>query len=229
MSAFFVTSSGTDIGKTFLTCALIWQYRQKNRAIHAVKPVISGFDKERIAHTDTGQILHALGLAINDDQIDEISPWRFVAPLAANMAAKQEERNIVFDDVVRWCKKEIVTHKNKTLLIEGAGGVMAPACDSNTMLDLIVALRIPAVLVGGTYLGSISHTLTAYMALKHAGIRCHAIAVSESVDSTVSSKESLKTLRNFIHSEIPIYFAPYVNSVDDAWKNLPDDLTHILE
>ena len=44
MSAFFVTATGTDIGKTFVTAALIHELRRRGREVAALKPVVSGFD-----------------------------------------------------------------------------------------------------------------------------------------------------------------------------------------
>ncbi len=66
------------------------------------------------------------------------------------------------------------------MLIEGAGGVMSPIDDSHTVLDLIAGLGHPAVLVTGSYLGAISHTLTAICALKSRGVPIQGVLVSES-------------------------------------------------
>ena len=44
MPAYFVTSTGTDIGKTFVTAGLIRSLRDDNRAVDALKPVVSGYD-----------------------------------------------------------------------------------------------------------------------------------------------------------------------------------------
>ncbi|MFY9684542.1 MAG: dethiobiotin synthase, partial [Pseudolabrys sp.] len=44
MAAYFVTSTGTDIGKTFVTAALIRYLRESNQPVAALKPVVSGYD-----------------------------------------------------------------------------------------------------------------------------------------------------------------------------------------
>ena len=43
MTAIFVTATGTDIGKTFVTAGLIRHYRKAGRAVDAIKPVMTGF------------------------------------------------------------------------------------------------------------------------------------------------------------------------------------------
>ena len=60
---YFVTSTGTGVGKTYVTAALIRQARAQGLTVAATKPLISGFDKSEIATSDTGVILAALGEA----------------------------------------------------------------------------------------------------------------------------------------------------------------------
>jgi dethiobiotin synthetase len=66
------------------------------------------------------------------------------------------------------------------LLIEGAGGVMSPIAEDGTNLDLMAELGAPALLVTGSYLGAVSHTLTAIEAMKVRAVPVVAIVVSES-------------------------------------------------
>jgi len=83
------------------------------------------------------------------------------------------------------------------LLIEGAGGVMSPFAEGATCLDAIKALGLPSLLVGGTYLGAISHTLTALEAMRAAGCSPIAIAVNESEGSSVSLADTMAELAAF--------------------------------
>ena len=66
------------------------------------------------------------------------------------------------------------------LLIEGIGGVMVPLDDRRTVLDWMSLLRIPVVLVAGSYVGTISHTLTALEVLARRNLDIAAVVVSES-------------------------------------------------
>ena len=49
MTAVFVTGTGTDVGKTFVTAALIRAYRRRGRRVAALKPVASGFEPAQAA------------------------------------------------------------------------------------------------------------------------------------------------------------------------------------
>jgi dethiobiotin synthetase len=90
VSAVFVSGTGTDIGKTFVTAALIHELRRRGRAVDALKPVVSGFDPAQLAASDPGVFLAALGRAPTAAALDRIAPWRYSAPLSPDMAARRE-------------------------------------------------------------------------------------------------------------------------------------------
>ena len=97
MNAIFITATGTDIGKTYLAIQLIRHFRGNGQAVDALKPVVTGFDPARPESSDTGQLLAALGRTITSVEVDRISPWRFAAPLAPDLAARREGRALDFD------------------------------------------------------------------------------------------------------------------------------------
>ena len=74
---------------------------------------------------------------------------------------------------------------------------MSPFAEGATCLDAIKALGLPCLLVSGTYLGAISHTLTALVAMRAAGCSPRAIAVNESEGSGVSLAETMAELAAF--------------------------------
>lgn len=211
MPAVFVTASGTDIGKTYIAEALLGQWRAKGRDVAVLKPVLSGYDAAEAASSDTGRLLTAAGVAITPESIDLVSPWRYAAPLSPDMAAAREGRSVPVDDVIAYCQAAIAEADDAgmSLLIEGIGGVMVPLDDTRTVADLIAALGIPAILVGGSYLGSLSHTLTAYEALTSRHIPVDCIIVSETPDSDVPLEETRDVLARFV-DPVPVEVMPFV-------------------
>jgi dethiobiotin synthetase len=160
VTAIFITATGTDVGKTYVAASLIGHFRQMGRTVDAIKPVLSGFDPAKAEHSDSGVLLRALGLQVTPEAIERMSPWRFRAPLSPDLAARREGRSINVDDVIAFCQGAI-EHRQDLLLIEGVGGIMVPLDGERTILDVMMALRLPLILVTGSYLGTISHTLTA--------------------------------------------------------------------
>jgi dethiobiotin synthetase len=195
MTTVFVTATGTGVGKTFVTARLVAELRAARRSVRALKPVASGFDPANVAATDTGVLLDALGLAATPANFDALSPWRFAAPLSPDMAAARERRRVPFEDLVEFCR---APRPADVVLIEGIGGVMVPLDDTHTVLDWIVALGAPVLLVAGSYLGTLSHTLTAIAALRARGVEPAAMIVSESDEQPVPLEETTQTIRRFV-------------------------------
>ena len=98
MKKIFITASGTEIGKTFVTRTLIHQLLKSNLCVRALKPVLTGVDKDDGASSDAGLLLNALGLDICAKNISSISPWRFKQPLSPDLAAAREGTSIAFED-----------------------------------------------------------------------------------------------------------------------------------
>ena len=198
MSAYFVTSTGTDIGKTFVTAGLIRYLREAGQAVHAIKPVMSGYNSSVVETSDPAVLLNALGLPIDAETIDRVAPWRFRAPLSPDLAAARESRSIDFDELIAFSRKEIAT-AGGILFIEGVGGIMVPLDADRTVLDWMAALQIPLLLVVGGYLGTISHTLTALDVLATRHLKIAAIIVSESERNPVELDDTVASIARFAH------------------------------
>jgi len=208
MKKYFITATGTDIGKTYLTTALNNQLRtvyEKNT--YTIKPVISGFDKDN-RDNDTSLIIDSLGIKYNDENINKISPFRFSLPLSPDMASEKQKVELSYQSILEFCKKTIMKHDNKNtntddcMFVEGVGGVMSPICVGKTNLDLIADLDISVILVCGSYLGSITHSLTAIKTLEERKINISSIVICESCESEVDPDDLIKSMKAFTDHKI---------------------------
>jgi dethiobiotin synthetase len=220
MSAYFVTASGTDIGKTFVTAGLIRHLRQAGKTVSALKPIVSGFDIATSAISDPGILLDALDEPVSVEAINRISPWQFSAALPPDMAAAREGRSIVFDELIALCRSAI-DESEGALFIEGVGGIMVPLDDGHTVLDWAKALGLPLIFVTGSYLGTISHTLTALRVIGDTGLVVKVLVVNESGDGAVPLDDTVATFKRFVPgvavATIPRVKAP-VGARDDFAK-----------
>lgn len=178
--ALFVAGAHTDVGKTYAACAILRAARTAGLSVTALKPVVSGFDAENWGESDPGRLLAALGRPLTRGELDQISPLRFAAPLSPPMAARLEGRDLRLAELEDFCRQGLAASTADLTLVEGVGGVMSPISEDATGLDLMTALGLPAVLVGGSYLGAISHTLTAIETLRSRGVGIAAVVVSQS-------------------------------------------------
>jgi dethiobiotin synthetase len=200
MGALFIAGAGTDIGKTYVTAALARSLRAEGRAVRVLKPVASGvapLGDPAFAASDTARLLSAAGLPVDAAHVEACSPWRFAAPLAPDRAAALEGRSLDLADLLDWCRARTAeAAPDETVLIEGAGGLMSPITHDATGLDWLIGLRCPCLLVAGSYLGAISHALTAVAVIRAASALLQALVVSES-EASAGLNETVDALRRF--------------------------------
>jgi len=135
---FFVTGIGTEIGKTVIAALL-------TEALGADywKPVQAGTEDPTDSET-----IHRLC----DPALIHPESYRLKAPMSPHAAAYREAVTINMDTIQ-------LPATDNLLIAEGAGGLMVPLNEEDSILDLIEELQLPVVLVSRHYLGSINHTL----------------------------------------------------------------------
>ena len=168
MSALVVLGSGTDAGKTFVTCRLLEDLRARGARPRVRKPVVSGFVDD-----DASDPRRLMAAAHSDEALDVVSPWRLRDPISPDQAARNEGVVVSFDAVVAACAVE------GDIVVEAAGGVMSPLCETHTQVDLAAALGAGVVVVvDASYLGSISHGLSAVSVVVARGLDVVAVVVN---------------------------------------------------
>lgn len=188
MAGLFLTATGTAIGKTLLAEHLIARERTAGRPVRACKPVISGWSAGD-PESDTARILRALG---DGTTVEEVSPWRFAAPLSPDMAAAREGRTIDVAALVDWCRVRIAG--SGLTLVEGVGGAFVPLDGRHLVVDWMAALGCPFLLATGGYLGTLSHTLATVEALAARGLAPAAVILCPSPEMPVPAEETAAAL-----------------------------------
>ena len=183
----FVTGTDTGVGKTVVTCAIAQQLGRSVR-VGVCKPLASGCRREG------GQLVSDDGLALvrwgsGDWPMELVCPLRF-GPATAPAAAT-DARLDVDAMAASLCTLD---EDSDVLLIEGIGGLMVPidAHDAGrTVLDLIVAVGLPALIVARAGLGTLNHTAMTARLLAEAGCPVAGLVVngvqSGSGDESIAS------------------------------------------
>jgi len=216
MSALFVAGAHTDVGKTHIACALLRAARAAGRSVEALKPVVSGYDPAAPEGSDPWRLLEAMGREPTAAALAAMSPWRYRAPLAPPMAARLEGGRLELASLAQACRERLRATRADLFVVEGVGGLMSPIAEAATGLDLMVDLKLPVLLVGGAYLGGISHTLTALEVLRTRGLDVAALVVSQSADPEAPDfAASLATIRQFTGT-IQVLAAPRAGALPEA-------------
>lgn len=205
-NSFFITSTGTNIGKTYCAVEIIKALIKKKIEVNPFKPILSGFNFRKIEESDSYKILRTIKKDIDIKDIKSITPWLFNNAMAPSLAAEKENKNLDYNQVFNWCLDKInyKNNKNSINIIEGAGGILVPIEKEKTILDLIIDLRIPVILVVGNYLGSVSHTLSVIKNIQISKINIINIIINQNNNCDLDIDDTKKLIDTSLINKIII-------------------------
>ncbi len=157
MKTLFITGTGTGIGKTTVAASMCaFLSIRKNLNIGVMKPFESGIAKRNkdLLPWDAICLREA---SCSTDDLDDINPYMFEAPLAPEVAADLEHIQIDLDIVDKIYRK--IAKNHDIVVVEGAGGVLVPIKKDFFYADLIERWATPAIIISRIGLGTINHTL----------------------------------------------------------------------
>jgi len=167
----FVTGTDTGVGKTVVGCALVRGLRARGVDVGVMKPIETGVGLE--GPLDALALREAAGAK---DELELICPQRFALPAAATVAAAAEGRRVDLAAVKEAFAK--LAGRHGWMLVEGAGGLLAPAAEGASMADLAKQLGLPLLLVARASLGTINHTRLALEAAAARGLSVAGVVIS---------------------------------------------------
>lgn len=166
--AFFVTGTDTGIGKTVASVALLHALRARGQRAVGMKPVASGCD----ATPDGLRNEDAVALQLASDPsppYDDINPFAFGDPTTPELAATLDGGSVTLPPIEAAFAR--LRASADTVIVEGAGGWLAPWSPTLMQSDLVRVLDLPVLLVVGLRLGSISHSWLTAHAIRAEGLQ----------------------------------------------------------
>ena len=160
----FISGTGTDVGKTFITENLIDLLKVKGFTVSPYKPIETGCKKikAKLIPSDASKFHKLINKEID---IDLINPYRFQQPISPNRAIRLAKKKIFIKDYI---DKSKLLPKNDYLVVEGAGGLYSPISTDGYNIDLITKMKMPTVLVAKDEIGVINNVLLSLdLLLKH--------------------------------------------------------------
>lgn len=179
MRGLFITGTDTGVGKTHIACQIVRELRAAGHRVGAFKPACSGAvinPNNPPRWDDIDRLRDAL---VRDAADDLICPQRFLAPLAPPVAARQEGRTVDLDAVHRGL--DAWRSECDIVIVEGAGGLLCPLTDNQTMADLAAQFGFPMLIVARLGLGTINHTLLTAEVARRRDLPVAGILFNESV------------------------------------------------
>ncbi|MBA4390273.1 MAG: dethiobiotin synthase [Syntrophus sp. (in: bacteria)] len=213
----FITGTDTGVGKTAISAGLCaFLSLRKGLDVGVMKPFESGLPKERKSELscDAEFLKEASG---SHDDLKEISPYTFEAPLAPETAARQEK--IIIDmDMVNGTYESLL-ERHDVLVVEGAGGVFVPIKKGFFFADLMKAWNIPVIIVSRLGLGTINHTLLTHAFLQSRGIKVIGVILNDMEGvSDLAAETNPEMLREYLDAPVLGIF-PHTKALLDGTMN----------
>jgi dethiobiotin synthetase len=153
---FFVTGTDTGVGKTVVAAALTRALVARGLRVAVMKPVASGSDptSEGLRNSDALTLMAAANVTA---PYEVVNPYCFLPPISPHIAAR--EARVEIDLTLLRSRLDFLAGAADCVIVEGAGGWLAPLSDTAAMADLAAALSLPVLLTVGLRLGCLNHAL----------------------------------------------------------------------
>jgi dethiobiotin synthetase len=164
---YFITGTDTGVGKTLVAVALTRALVQRGLRTAVMKPVAAGaIETPRGPRNDDA--LELLAASNVQCAYEDVNPWLLKIPASPHLAARH-------DGVAIGTEKILIAYRrlaaaSDIVIVEGAGGWLAPISSVATMADIAEKLALPVIFVVGMRLGCLSHALLTREAIRSAGL-----------------------------------------------------------
>ena len=209
-TAYFITGTDTDVGKTYIASALIKHFCEQGLLTIGMKPVAAGAEmvNGRLINSDVTELIKAGNV---DADIELINPYVFAPAIAPHIAAEQVGVTVSLDKIQQ--SFDALQSQVEVVVVEGAGGFCVPINRQETMADLAIKLNLSVIMVVGVRLGCINHALMTAGSIKAAGLTLAGWVANRIDPDMPAIEKNISTLKAMLK-------APCI--ADVAWGKAPE-------
>ena len=175
MKSLFVTGNDTGVGKTCVTASIVKNLRDMDIDVGVMKPFASGYKKNSNSISEDVEIL--MKYSDSHDPIDLVNPYFFEIPTSPYDAAKTLTQKISLRKITDAYDKLLLSHD--LVVVEGIGGLMTPITQNYFISNLISELDIDTIIVIGSKLGTVNHTMLTYEHCKQMHLKLKGFVINQ--------------------------------------------------
>jgi dethiobiotin synthetase len=205
---YFITGTDTNVGKTWVTVALMRHFRSRGKSVAGMKPVASG------CLMQCGQLKNEDALLIQENasmliDYELMNPYAYEQPVSPHIAGVKNP--VKLDQLA--AKFDLLKNMADIVVVEGAGGWYTPLNEQEAVSDLAKTLALPVIMVVAIRLGCINHARLTYQAIKQSNVNC-AGWVAVCTDPDLSSRdENIQTIKTALDAPL-LGILPYRKVAD---------------
>jgi adenosylmethionine-8-amino-7-oxononanoate transaminase/dethiobiotin synthase len=216
---FFITGTDTEVGKTVVAAGLAGCLKLKGIDVGVMKPVQSGYKSSADGRLVGDALLMARAAEVDDDPL-LVNPYCLEEPLAPRVAAELAGVSLDPGKIMQAYRE--LQRRRQFMLVEGAGGILAPLTGKLMVADLIIMMGLPVIIVASAGLGMVNHTLLTISHAKSRGIPIAGVIINNLKKAGMAEKTNPSLIAEL--SGVPLLgVIPYVRNLD------PEDAVNLVE
>jgi dethiobiotin synthetase len=211
LKSFFITGTDTDVGKTYVTAGLAVAFRKMGIDVGVMKPFAAGTAQKKGFKSEDVEILSAASQSSDPESL--VNPQFFPIPASPYTAWKNLKTKPKVSTILSSFKK--LSNLHELLLVEGMGGIMTPVLKDYHISNLIKDMKIPAVIVARSKVGTINHTIMTAMMCKKYKIPIKGIIINDFDSDGYNVRELTRDLKNLLG--VPVLGSiPFIEDLSDS-------------
>lgn len=210
---FFVTGTDTEVGKTFVTVALLRAAAKQGLRTLALKPVAAGAQDtpEGLRNEDALALAQAMTVPLAYEQVN---PAVLKTPASPHIAAALDKKSTGISRLAGFCRGAMMQSYDIGF-VEGAGGWRVPVNERENLAQLAQTLDLPVILVVGMRLGCLNHAMLTAEAIRHDGLDL-AGWVANRIDPDMGfPEENINTLKGALRAPC-LGVIPHASCIESA-------------
>jgi len=210
MKSLFITGTDTDVGKTYVAAGLAVTLRKMGIDVGIMKPYAAGTPQKKGFKSEDVEILSRAAQVSDPEKL--MNPQFFEMAASPYTASKNLKVKVKVDSVLSNFKKLSKLHS--MLLVEGMGGIMTPILKNYFVTDLIKEMKLPAVIVTRTKIGTVNHTIMTCKMCEKYKIPIKGIIINNFDSDGYQVKDLTRDLKSL--TGVPVLGTiPYIENLSD--------------
>ena len=199
----FITGTGTDIGKTFVTGLILKKLHENGCDCAYYKAAVSGNETGTDGRLIPGDPLTVKTVSGITQPLEEMCPYVYKNAYSPHLAARIEGEQVDMERVMEGFRN--VCGKHELVTVEGSGGIVCPIrWDSRHILleDIVKAMGIPCLIIADAGLGTINSTVLTFEYLKRRDIAVSGIILNHFRKGDIMHEDNLAMCREITGTDV---------------------------
>ena len=189
----FVTGTGTDVGKTYVTGLIIKKIKENGMTPGYFKAAMSGNEREEDGTLIPGDALWVKNVSGISQSVEEMCPYIYEHAYSPHLASRLEGNHVEMAVVLDNYRK--VKEKYDYITVEGSGGILCPICFDEARIgltDIIDEMELDCILVADAGLGTINSVVLTYEYMKNRNMNIKGMIFNHYISDNIMDEDNIR-------------------------------------